>query len=352
MAAQTSYKSPGLSPGTLVYIGDKTHEPVRVSVVDYTPDTIEEVNDLTTDDLQSFLKRDSVDWISVSGIQDTAVVETIGQLCGLHPLTLEDIVNTHHRPKMDEFDDYFFLILKMPRLDPADGSLAMEHVCLVVGNGFLLSFQEAEGDMFSPIRARLRLSKGRIRRYGSDYLAYALLDMVVDHYFGVLEQVGEEIETLQESVLDHPETGTLSDIQKLRHQLVLLRKSIWPLREVLSSLLRGDSAFIDEKLLFYYQDVYDHVIHVADTVETNRDQMSGILDIYMSSVSIKMNEVMKVLTVIATLFIPLTFLAGVYGMNFTYMPELEWRYSYPVFWGTVLICLLLMLIWFRRKKWL
>lgn len=352
MAAQESYKSPGLSPGTMVYIGDKAHESGRVSVVDYTPDTIEEGNDLDIDDLELFLKRDSVAWIAVSGIQDIPVIEKIGQLCGLHPLTLEDVVNTHHRPKMDEFDDYFFLILKMPRLDAANESLTLEHICLVVGHSFLISFQETEGDIFGPIRARLRQAKGRIRRYGSDYLAYALLDMVVDHYFGVLEQVGEEIETLQERVLDHPGKGTLADIQKLRHQLVLLRKSVWPLREVLSSLLRGDSAIIDEKLLFYYQDVYDHVIQVADTVETNRDQMSGILDIYMSGVSIKMNEVMKVLTVIATLFIPLTFLAGVYGMNFKYMPELEWRYAYPVFWGTVLVCLCAMLIWFKRKRWL
>jgi len=350
--AQASYKSPGLSPGTLVYVGDKTDETVRISVIDFTNDTIEEITDVPVDDLQEFLKRDSVTWITVSGIQDVDVIEGVGKMCGLHPLTMEDVVNTNHRPKMDAFDDYFFLILKLPILDSSDGSLALEHICLVVGNGFIISFEELEGEIFTPIRDRLWHSKGRIRRYGSDYLAYALMDMVVDHYFEVLEQVGEEIETLQESVLNHPEPGILSDIQNLRHKLVLLRKSIWPQREVVSSLLRGDSEIIDDKILLYYRDVYDHVIQVADTVEINRDQMSGILDIYMSNVSIKMNKVMKVLTIIATLFIPLTFFAGVYGMNFKYMPELEWRYSYPLFWGMVLVCLCAMLIWFKRNRWL
>jgi magnesium transporter len=350
--AQASYKSPGLSPGTLVYVGDKTAEATRISVVDFTNDSIEEMSDVPIDDLQTFLKRDSITWITVSGIQDVDAIEDIGRLCGLHPLILEDVVNTNHRPKMDAFDDYFFLILKLPLLDSSDGSLALEHICMVVGKGFIISFEEMEGEIFTPIRDRLWHSKGRIRRYGADYLAYALLDMVVDHYFEVLEEVGEEIETIQESVLNHPEPGILSEIQNLRHKLILLRKSIWPQREVLSSLLRGESEIIDEKILLYYQDVYDHVIQVADTVETNRDQMSGILDIYISSVSIKMNEVMKVLTIIATLFIPLTFLAGVYGMNFKYMPELEWHYSYPLFWGMVLACLCAMLIWFKRKRWL
>lgn len=349
---KSSPKKPGLSPGSLVYVGDKAGGPVRISVVDYTADMIEEADDLAVDDLQQFLKRESVTWITVYGLQDTAVIEGIGRLCGLHPLTLEDILNTQHRPKLDEFDEYLFLVSKMARQDRTDDSLLIEHICIVVGRGFLILFQETDEDLFGPVRTRLQQIKGRIRRYGPDYLTYALIDMEVDHYSAVLEGVGETIETLQESVLGHPETGTLSDIHDLRHNLVLLRKSIRPMREILRGLLRGESEFIDDKLLFYYQDVYDHLIQVEDTVEMNRDQVSGILDIYISGVNIRMNEVMKVLTVIATLFIPLTFIAGVYGMNFQYMPELGWRYSYPMFWGIVIICLFVMVVWFRRNKWL
>lgn len=350
--AQPSQKMPGLSPGSLVYVGDKTGGPVRLSVMDYTVETVEEADDLTVDDLEQFLKRESVTWITVSGIQDTAVIKGIGRLCRLHPLTMEDILNTRHRPKLDEFDEYFFLVSKMARYNKPDDSLSVEHICIVIGNGFLISFQETDEDIFGPVRARLRQTRGRFRRYGSDYLAYALIDMEVDHYSEVLEWIGEKIESLQETVLEHPEPVILSDIQDLRHNLVLLRRAIGPMREIFRGLLRGESALIDEKLLFFYQDVYDHVVQVVDTVETNRDQISGILDIYISGVSIRMNEVMKVLTVIATLFIPLTFIAGVYGMNFQFMPELGWRYSYPMFWGVVIICLFVMVIWFRRNKWL
>ena len=353
MAAQASFKSPGLSPGTLVYVGDQAHASIRISVVDYTPDTIEEVNDLAIDDLPSLLKRESTTWISVSGIQDTAAIEDIGRLCGLHPLTLEDVVNTNHRPKLDEFDDYLFFILKMPKLDASDGSLSVEHICLVVGKGFLISFQEAGRGVYSV-------------RYGRDcgYPKGAFDDMVaiiwrmhcsiwwwiiILRFWSRLARKSKPCRRAYWTIRNpaHCPTSRISVTI-----LCCCENRSGPCGMFSTACCAVIRLIIDDKLLFYYQDVYDHVIQVADTVETNRDQMSGILDMYMSSVSIKMNEVMKVLTVIATLFIPMTFLAGVYGMNFKYMPELEWQYSYPLFWGTVLVCLCAMMIWFKRNKWL
>lgn len=346
-------KTPGLSPGTLVYTGNKTEESVRISVIDYTPETIEEKFEMTPEDLIPYMERESITWINIDGIHDLTIIDRIGKIFNLHPLVMEDIVNTNHRAKLDEFNDHLFLVLKMPQADDNDNTFTLEHICLLMGKGFLISFQEKEvNDLFNPIRERLRQSKSRIRQCGTDYLAYGLMDMVVDHYFAVLEQVEEEIEILQEAVLDHPEVSILSKTQAIRHRIILLRRAIWPLREILSSLLRGESAMIDDKYRLYFQDVYDHVIQTLDIIETNRDQVAGIIDIYMSSVSNKMNDVMRVLTIIATLFIPMTFIAGVYGMNFKYMPELEWRYAYPFFWGVVLAVLCIMMIWFKRNKWL
>jgi magnesium transporter len=233
-----------------------------------------------------------------------------------------------------------------------ENALNFEHVCIVAGHGFLISFQEKEENAFNPVRERLKKAGGRIRKAGTDYLAYALIDTVVDHYFVVLEQLGERIDQLQEEVLEHPDSNTLNAIQEARHQMILLRKSIWPLREMIGNILKDDSSLIDSSVMIYFRDVYDHVIHALETVETNRDVLSGITDIYISSVSNKMNEVMKVLTIIATMFIPATFFAGVYGMNFKYMPELDWPYAYPVFWVVIVLLFFLMAIWFKNKKWM
>ena len=339
MAIFKSRKKIGLSPGSLVYVGERTDEPVKMSIMDYTADRLDEVPDATAEDIQNCMAKNSVTWINISGIHDLAIVENIGKQFDLHPLLMEDIVNMHHRAKIDDYEDYLFIVLKMVFQEPEESSLQFEHVCLVIGPNYLISFQERQSDVFGPVRGRLQKAKGRIRKSGADYLGYALIDMIVDHYYVVLEQMGEEIEAMQEEALENPTTKTLKAIHEARHRVVHLRKTIWPMREMIGSLMKGASELLQSSVMVYLQDVYDHVIQVIDTVETYRDLLAGTLDTYMSSVSNKMNEIMKVLTVMATLFIPLTFLAGIYGMNFKYMPELEWRYAYPAFWVMVITVL-------------
>jgi magnesium transporter len=352
MITLKSRKKFGLSPGSLVYVGDKKDELINMSVIDYNSDRIDIIENATIEQIRQCNNSDTVSWLNISGIHDTENINNIGKIFNIHPLVLEDVLNTQHRAKIDDYDDYLFVVLKMVYNDPEENDLAFEHVCMVIGKRFLISFQERQKDVFNSVRERLKKTKGHIRQSGTDYLAYALMDMVVDHYFVVLEQMGEDIELLQEEALENPTPDTLNDIQEFKHQIILLRKSVWPLREMIGNLQRGESSLIDKSVMIYLKDVYDHVIHVVETIEMNRDILSGITDIYMSSVSNKMNEVMKVLTVIATMFIPLTFLAGVYGMNFKYMPELQWQYAYPVFWALIILILFVMVMWFKNKKWL
>ena len=352
MARKSRKKKIGVSPGSLIYVGDKTDEPVKISVIAYDEQKVSEAADVKVESLLQHRDDSAVTWINVSGIHNMEVIDKIGKIFHLHPLLLEDIANTQHRAKIDDYEDYLFIVLKMIFSEPDSTLLQFEHVCIVLGRGFLISFQEREGDVFASVRERIQKGKGRIRKSGAGYLAYALMDMIVDHYFLVLEQLGDDIETLQQEALERPTRKTLAAIHAARHQVVHLRKSVWPLREMMSGLLRGESGLIEDYVLLYLQDVYDHVIQVIDTIETYRDLLAGILDSYMSSVSQKMNETMKVLTVMATLFIPLTFFAGVYGMNFTYMPELDWRYGYPVFWILTMVIFVSMIIWFKTRKWL
>ncbi|MCJ7687321.1 MAG: magnesium/cobalt transporter CorA, partial [Desulfobacteraceae bacterium] len=260
--------------------------------------------------------------------------------------------HTGQRPKMEDLGDYIFIVLKMLMPAKTEGDFDAEQVSLILGSNFVISFQEKQGDVFNTIRERIKMGKGRIRKTGSDYLAYTLLDAIIDNYFVILEDVGEKIETMQEEVLANPDPSILKVIQDTKRNMIFLRKSVWPLRETISNLERGESSLIGDSVGPYLRDVYDHTIQVIDTVETFRDTISGTLDIYLSSLSNKMNEVMKVLTIIATIFIPLTFIAGLYGMNFKFMPELEWKWSYLVIWIVFLVVGALMLIGFRRKKWL
>ena len=339
----------GLSPGSMVYIGDKQEAPTQISIIDYDSSRIREIQDATIEDVCRFMNEESVTWINVSGIHNTEIIKSIGDALHLHPLILEDIVNTEQRPKLDDYDDYLFIVTKMVTI--ADGEIVVEQMSMVLGNSYVLCFQEVLGDVFNPVRDRIKKAKGRIRMAGADYLAYALLDMVVDHYYVLLEEIGETIEDLQEKVISEPGVEILGEIQDCRHKLVNLRKSIWPLREVVAALLRGDSAMIGPDVGVFFKDVYDHTLQVADSLEIYRELISGVFDIYLSNVSNKMNQVMKVLTIIATLFIPTTFLAGIYGMNFKYMPELEWQWAYPAFWGLVLAVFAVMLGLFKRKNW-
>lgn len=345
-------KKAGLPPGTLVHIGEKKTEKVRIRLMDYDPDRFEEKDLTAIEEYFPYKGKDSVTWINVDGIHQVDLMEKLGGHLGLHPLVLEDLLNTDQRPKLEDYEDYLFLILKMITYNGAEKQLHVEQVGLIVGPRFVLSFQESEGDVFEPVRERLRKGKGRIRKGGADYLAYTLMDAVVDNYFLVLEKIGEDIEELEEEVIGKPARETVESIHNLKRELLYLRKAVWPLREAIAGLEKGEHPLIQEKTVLYLRDVYDHTIQVIDTIETFRDMVSGMMDAYLSGLSNRMNEVMKVLTIIATLFIPLTFIAGVYGMNFKVMPELEWRYGYGMVWLLMILVTLLMLLYFRKKKWL
>lgn len=347
-----SAKKAGSAPGTLVFVGEKKAETVTFTIIDYDADNLQETEVASIEECLAYRDKKSVTWINISGLHDVEIIEKLGEKFNLHPLLMEDIVNTEQRPKLEDYDDYLFVILKMLYSEGQNHVIQHEQISLIVTPSVVLSLQEKEGDVFDPVRQRIRKGKGRIRKSGTDYLAYVLIDTVVDHYFKVFEEIGIKIEELQEKVLANPSTEILQSIQNLKREMIFIRKSIWPLREIISGLLRSESVLIKEDILPYLRDVYDHTIQVIDTAETFRDMLSGMLDIYLSSLSNKMNEVMKVLTIMATIFIPLTFIAGIYGMNFEFMPELKWHWSYPALWVILITIFVVMVFWFKRKKWL
>lgn len=345
-------KKSGLPPGTLVHIGEKKAEQVKISIIGYDETQFQEKEAKTVEECFPFKDKPTVTWINIDGLHDVEVIEKIGKHFGFHPLLLEDILNTEQRPKMEDFEDHLFVVLKMLYYDQEEREIEAEQVSLILGSNFVISFQEREGDVFKVIRDRIRNGKGRIRKAGADYLAYALVDAIVDHYFIILEKLGEKIESIEEELVTNPTPETLQTIHHLKREMIFLRKSVWPLREVINVLERGESALIQESTGIYLRDLYDHTIQVIDSIETFRDMVAGMLDIYLSSISNKMNEVMKVLTIIATIFVPLTFIAGIYGMNFEYMPELRWRWGYPVVWIFIVAVVITMVFYFRRKKWI
>jgi len=345
-------KKIGLPPGTAVFVGEQKAEEVKISYLDYDEAQFQEKEVESVEECFPFKDTPTVTWINMDGIHEVNIIEMIGKHFNLHSLILEDILNTHQRPKMEEFEHYLFIVLRMLYYDEEEKEIRGEQVSFIVGDNYVISFQEREGDIFEPIRERIRNGKGRIRRMGADYLAYALLDAVVDNYFIILEKIGERLEELEDKVVSDPKPETLHEIHTLKREMIFLRKSVWPLREVINSLARGESSLIQEKTQIYLRDVYDHTIQVIDTVETYRDMLSGMHDTYLSSISNRMNEIMKVLTIIATIFIPLTFIAGIYGMNFKFMPELEWYWAYFVVWGIILVVAVVMVIFFRKRRWI
>ena len=280
------------------------------------------------------------------------VIQDIGEQFGLHSLVLEDIVDTTQRPKIEDHGEYLYIVLKMLCQNEKEEDPRAEQVSIIVGRNYVMTFQEIEGDVFDALRERIRSGKGRVRRKGADYLAYTIIDSIVDHHFLILESFGERIEELEESVTENPKPEMMQKIHNLKRQMIFIRKSIWPLREVINSIQREEIPLIDSSINIYFKDVYDHTIQIMEIVETYRDMLTGIHDTYLSSISNRMNEVMKVLTIIATIFIPLTFIAGVYGMNFKNMPELGWRWGYLSVWILIAITAVLMVLLFRRKKWL
>ena len=341
----------GMPPGTLVHIGQKKTQSVRITLIDYDEQNFQEKQVADIEECFSFKETPTVTWINFDGIHEVNIIEKVGKHFDLHPLILEDILNTTQRPKFEDHDSHLFIVLKMLRCAGEKQLVQSEQVSMVVGRNFVISFQENIGDVFEPIRDRIRKAKGRIRKMDSDYLAYALLDAVVDGYFSVLETIGDKIESLEDRLVKEPTEKIPRQIHSLKREMIFLRKFIWPLRELISNLQRSESELIAQTTGIFLRDVYDHTIRVIDTVESYRDIVSSLLDIYLTSISNRMNAVMKVLTIIATIFIPLTFVAGIYGMNFKHMPELEWRSGYALVLLVMIAIAVGMIMYFRKKKW-
>ncbi len=345
-------KKAGTSPGTLVHVGEQKVDETRITLIDYDEAHLEE---RVLDDIkEAFPLKDlpTVTWINIDGLHEIDTIEKVGQNFNLHPLILEDILNTGQRPKTEEFEDLIFVVLKMLHYNEDSGKIRSEQFSLILGSNFLITFQEIQGDVFNIVRERIRKPKTRIRKAGCDYLAYALIDAIVDHYFVILEALGDKIEDLETEILDDPSRDTLEIIHEMKREMIYLRKQIWPIREIINVLVKSESSLIQEQLHVYFRDVYDHTIQIIDTIESYRDILAGMQDIYLSTLSNRMNEVMKVLTIIATIFIPITFIAGIYGMNFKFMPELEWRWGYGMIWAIIVVAAGIMIGFFKKKQWL
>jgi magnesium transporter len=345
-------KKAGVSPGTLLPVAEQKMDKVRMRLFDYDAGQYQEKELQRIEEAFPFKDKPTVTWLNIDGLHDVTVVEKIGQQFNLHPLVLEDILNVAGRPKIESYDAYIYVVTKMLRFDEKAAVVQGEQLSMILAPDFVITFQEIEGDSFEMIRQRIRTDDSRMRKNQADYLAYRLLDTVVDHYFTVLAGVGEDIESLEVELMAEASHDTLSKIHRLKGELLYLRRSVWPLREVVNGLTRTETELIRESTGVYLRDVYDHTIQIIDTIESFRDIVSGMLDTYLSLASNKMNEVMKVLTIIATIFIPLTFIAGIYGMNFKFIPELEWQWGYAGVWVIMLTVGIVMVSYFKRKNWL
>ncbi|MFC1887374.1 magnesium/cobalt transporter CorA [Candidatus Cloacimonadota bacterium] len=349
----TKYSSrAGLAPGSIQYMGTRPDVVPEITIFHYDKNNFEEKQKCTIADIEALDLSKGMHWINIDGIHDDEMIEQIGRIFNLHHLVLENIIQTGQRPKIEDYDNYIFFLIKMLYFAPTGGFIEEEQVSIILGKNFAISFQEKPGDVFEVIRERIRDSKYRIRKQGSDYLAYSLLDSIVDNYFFILETLGDNIEIAEKEVFSKADSGTIKDIYSMKRKMIMIRKSIWPLREVVSSFIRSESILIDKLNYRFLNDLYDHIILLIDTIESFRDMVSGLLDIYLSSVSNKTNDVMKVLTIIATIFMPLTFIGGVYGMNFKNMPELYWPWAYFAVLGLMGVITIGMIIFFKRKKWL
>ncbi|UCF40868.1 MAG: magnesium/cobalt transporter CorA [Gemmatimonadota bacterium] len=348
----------GLVPGTMVHVAGERHDaPVHMTVFSYDADHVEERKVASAEEVAAYRGKRAVTWVNVDGVHRTEVIEQLGRVFELHHLLLEDVAHTDQRPKLEDFESCTYLVLRMlyersvDAQDDHEFAITSEQVSMIVGPDFVLTFEEDPGDVFEPVRRRLREGKGRVRKLGADYLAYVLIDVIVDNYFAVLERFGDEVDELESELLDDPRADHLQEIRSMKRAMVEMRRAVWPLRDALATLLRGDVKLFKKATLIYVRDAYDHAMRVADAVEVVREMVEGMLEVYMSNVSNRMNQVMKVLTVIATVFIPLTFIVGVYGMNFDNMPELHWRYGYWIVWGVMAVVGVALLSYFWRKKW-
>lgn len=342
----------GQVPGALVFVGEQKVDEVTIRVIDYDQNQLSEKELPGVSAGLAYKESASVSWININGLHDVELINEIGKGFGLHALVLEDIVNTGQRPRMEEYDNYIFFALKMMRYDSAAGKIHSEQLTMVLGKTFLLTFQEQPGDVFDPVRERIRKQKGRIRKVGIDYLAYALLDTVIDNYLFIIERLGEEIEEIENEILDNPTQEVLSRINAYKREMNYLRKTIRPAREFIFQLSRVDSDQIQSTTVPFFKDLLDLANQAVDAIDSYREMLSDHLNIYDSRISNRLNEIMKVLTIFSAIFIPLTFIAGIYGTNFENVPELHYQYSYFIMWGVMVIVALFMLRFFRRKNWL
>ncbi len=338
----------GLAPGTLVYIGEDSGVSSKISMIQYNE------TELRKTEIPSYnstiFEKAFTNWLNIDGLNNIELLKKIGSSFNLHSLTLEDILNTEQRPKIETYDSYTYIVFKMLSYNEKTRSIESEQISLIVKDNVVISFQEKSGDVFDPVRERINQKDSRIRRKECDYLIYALMDTVVDNYFLILEKIGDEIEEIEQKILTNADEKVLQELYALKRNIIRLRKSVWPLRELINSLERSENIKSDNSI--YLRDLYDHTIQVIDNIENLRDIISGLMDIYLTTISNRMNSVMKVLTIISTIFIPLTFIAGVYGMNFEFMPELSWKMGYPITLVLMFMIVIVMMIFFRFKKWL
>ncbi|MFC1851094.1 magnesium/cobalt transporter CorA [candidate division CSSED10-310 bacterium] len=344
-------KNVGSPPGTLVHVSDIKSDFSRVTLCNYDEVNMTMIEERVVDECVTFRDKPTVTWINVNGIHEVSLIEKLGDCFSIHPLVLEDILNTTNRSKFEDYEEFLFIIIKLIDPDSVGTVIKTESISLVLGSNFVLSFQETAQDIFNPVRERLRSEKGRIRKSGTDYLSYALIDLVVDHNLHIAEILEEKIEQLETELLTSPTTSTLEKIYHLKRDTMYLKKMIAPVRDIINSMLRDESPLIKEMTKIFLRDVLDHITQVIETIDTSRDSLVGMLDTYLSSISFKMNNVMKFLTIIATIFIPLTFIAGIYGMNFKHMPELEWTWGYPGILIAMLVLGFVMVGFFKRKGW-
>ena len=342
----------GSIPGTIEYIGKPRFEDVKIDILEFDEQSFIETNLKNPGEIKDYLTHPGIKWIQVIGVHNSEVLSEIGKVFNIISLDLEDIANTTQRPRIEERDDYIFLIFKLLQLDPETREVSVEQISLILGDGFVISFHELHPKVLETLQNRIRSSKGRVRKKESDYLLFTITDIIIDQYFTLLEDIGETIEAIEENLVVSSGEGSQESIYRLKRRLGYIQKTIWPSRDVVNILYQSDHHLINAGTKIYFHNSYDHTIQIIETLESLRDVTSGMMDLYLSTVSFKMNEIMKVLTIFSTIFIPLTFFAGVYGMNFKHLPETEWYYGYFIFWAVMIIIILIMLAWFRRKKWL
>lgn len=345
-------KKYGLAPGTLIHTGFVTQGKIRITLIEYDTENFKINDKVSLEECLNSMNTPAPTWINISGIHDPSMVEKIGRRLGLHPLLLEDILNNTQRSKIDDYKDTIYIVLRKLNIQNDDSDIEDQQVSIILGNNFLITFLETDTDFFNPVVERLKIANSRMRARGVDYLAYAVVDCIVDHYFLTLEKIDDRIERFENLIVDNPDHRVLKGIQNLKKQVSHLRKAIWPTREVVSKFIRIESSLVKESTKIYLQDVYDHVIQAIDSIESFRDVASGMVEIYISNINSKMNEIMKVLTVVATIFVPLTFISSLYGMNFKHMPELEWKWGYYLVLGIMAISSFFMWRFFRRKGWI